>query len=148
MRWTRRRRANRSSRQWMKCFQTRRRRNRSSGNGGGDTQRPRRPGKSKQRRSATAASRHPEAARDRNEADVLSPPAVEKKSGEVRLDEHMKDRSRGQIALAEPARKWSKGRVGPTAWPIHARSDIQKCRRAHRDRCDTARARRTGFVIA
>ena len=55
----------------------------SSGNGGGDTQNHERPGQSEQRRSATTCDRHPEAARDRTTRMCLSPPAVEKKSGEV-----------------------------------------------------------------
>jgi len=59
------------------------------GNGDGDTQDLDRPGKvnkdaPRQRRSASGSSSRP------NEADVLSPPAVEKKSGELRLDEQMK----------------------------------------------------------
>jgi len=54
----------------------------SSGNGGGDTQPQDRPGKvnkqaPRQRATASGASARP------NDMDVLSPPAVEKKSGEV-----------------------------------------------------------------
>ena len=65
----------------------------SSGNGGGDTQNLDRPGKvnkdaPRQRRSASGASSRP------NEADVLSPPAVERKSGEVKLDEHLRSTDR------------------------------------------------------
>src|ERR1044072_2721399 len=61
----------------------------SSGNGGGDTQKQDGPGKSnkqapRQRATASGSSARP------NTADVLSPPAVEKKSGEVRLDEHLR----------------------------------------------------------
>lgn len=62
----------------------------SSGNGGGDTpQRQEGPGKSdkqapRQRATASGSSARP------NIADVLSPPGVEKKSGEVRLDEHLR----------------------------------------------------------
>jgi magnesium chelatase subunit D len=62
----------------------------SSGNGGGDTpQRQEGPGKSdkqapRQRATASGSSARP------NTADVLSPPGVEKKSGEVRLDEHLR----------------------------------------------------------
>jgi magnesium chelatase subunit D len=62
-----------------------------SGNGGGDTQNLDRPGKvnkeaPRQRRSATGSSARP------NDTDVLSPPAVDKKSGQVKLDEHLKTR--------------------------------------------------------
>src|ERR1044072_5464027 len=65
----------------------------SSGNGGGDTQDLERPGKvdkdtPRQRRSASGSSSRP------NETDVLSPPAVEKKSGELRLDEQMRTERR------------------------------------------------------
>ena len=65
----------------------------SRGNGGGDTQNLDRPGKvnkdaPRQRRSASGASSRP------NEADVLSPPAVERKSGEVKLEEHMRSTDR------------------------------------------------------
>ena len=62
----------------------------SSDNGGGDTpQRQEGPGKSdkqapRQRATASGSSARP------NTADVLSPPGVEKKSGEVRLDEHLR----------------------------------------------------------
>lgn len=62
----------------------------SSSNGGGDTpQRQEGPGKSdkqapRQRATASGSSARP------NTADVLSPPGVEKKSGEVRLDEHLR----------------------------------------------------------
>lgn len=72
---------------------------RSSGNGG-DTQNLDQPGKvnkdaPRQRRSASGSSSRP------NDADVLSQPAVEKKSGELQLDEHLKatdraDKSRSQ----------------------------------------------------
>src|ERR1041384_2632307 len=62
----------------------------SSGNGGGDTpQRQEGPGKSdkqapRQRATASGSTARP------NTADVLSPPGVEKNSGEVRLDEHLR----------------------------------------------------------
>ena len=75
----------------------------SSGNGG-ETQRQEGPGKSgkqdrRQRASATGSNARP------NTHDVLSPPAVERKSGEVRLDEHLrttdrKDKSRSQSRRA------------------------------------------------
>lgn len=75
----------------------------SSGNGG-DTQKQEGPGKSskhdrRQRASASGSSSRP------NNYDVLSPPGVEKKSGEVRLDEHLrttdrKDKSRSQSRRA------------------------------------------------
>ena len=65
----------------------------SSGNGGGDTQNLDRPGRGnkeapRQRRSASGSSARP------NNADVLSPPAVERKSGEVKLDEHLRSKDR------------------------------------------------------
>ena len=74
----------------------------SRGNGGGDTQNQDRPGKvnkdaPRQRRSASGSSSRP------NEADVLSPPAVEKKSGELRLDEQMNS-DRGQKSRAQSGR--------------------------------------------
>ncbi len=61
----------------------------SPGNGDGDPQDLDRPGKvnkdgPRQRRSASGSSSRP------NEADVLSPPGVEKKSDKLRLDEHVK----------------------------------------------------------
>jgi magnesium chelatase subunit D len=75
----------------------------SRGNGG-ETEKQEGPGKSgkqdrRQRASATGSSARP------NTHDVLSPPAVEKKSGEVRLDEHLrnadrKDKSRSQSRRA------------------------------------------------
>jgi magnesium chelatase subunit D len=79
----------------------------SRGNGDGDTQDLDRPGKTnkdaqRQRRSASGSSSRP------NEADVLSPPAVEKKSGELRLDEQMKsergEKSRSQNRRASGAK--------------------------------------------
>ena len=75
----------------------------SSGNGGGDTQDLDRPGKvnkdaPRQRRSASGSSSRP------NDADVLSPPAVEKKSGEVRLDEHLKTTDRAEKSRSQSRR--------------------------------------------
>ncbi len=75
---------------------------RSSGNGGGDTQDLDRPGKTnkdapRQRRSASGSSSRP------NETDVLSPPAVEKKSGELLLDKQM-NTDRGQKSRSESRR--------------------------------------------
>jgi magnesium chelatase subunit D len=75
----------------------------SRGNGGdGDTQNLDRPGKvnkdaPRQRRSASGSRSRP------NEADVLSPPAVEKKSGELRLDEQMNS-ERGQKSRSQSRR--------------------------------------------
>jgi magnesium chelatase subunit D len=75
----------------------------SRGNGGdGDTQNLDRPGKvnkdaPRQRRSASGSSVRP------NETDVLSPPAVEKKSGELRLDEQMNS-ERGQKSRSQSRR--------------------------------------------
>jgi magnesium chelatase subunit D len=76
--------------------------------GSGDTQRQEGPGKSskqdrRQRASASGSSARP------NTHDVLSPPAVEKKSGEVRLDQHLKtterkDKSRTQSRRASGAK--------------------------------------------
>jgi magnesium chelatase ATPase subunit I len=75
---------------------------RSTGNGGGDTQNLDRPGKTnkeapRQRRSASGSSSRP------NEADVLSAPAVEKKSGELLLDKQM-NTDRGQKSRSESRR--------------------------------------------
>ncbi|HEX7335048.1 MAG TPA: magnesium chelatase ATPase subunit I [Pyrinomonadaceae bacterium] len=75
----------------------------SSGNGGGDTQRQEGPGKSnkqapRQRATASGSSARP------NTADVLSPPAVEKKSGEVRLDEHLRTTDRKEKAISQSRR--------------------------------------------
>ena len=79
----------------------------SSGNGG-DTQNQNRPGKTnkqdpRQRASATGSSSRP------NTADVPSPPAVEQRSGEVRLDEQVrtpdrKEKSRSQTRRAAGAK--------------------------------------------
>ena len=75
-----------------------------SGGNGGEPQKQEGPGKSskqdrKQRASATGSSSRP------NNYDVPSPPAVERKSGEVRLDEHLRttdrrDKSRSQSRRA------------------------------------------------
>ena len=75
----------------------------SSGNGGGDTQPQDRPGKvnkqaPRQRASASGASARP------NDMDVLSPPAVEKKSGEVKLDEHLRSKERKEKSLSQSRR--------------------------------------------
>ena len=75
----------------------------SSGNGGGDTQKQEGPGKSnkqapRQRATASGSSATP------NTADVLSPPAVEKKSGEVRLDEHMRTTDRKEKSISQSRR--------------------------------------------
>ena len=75
---------------------------RSSGNSSGDTQDLDRPGKAnkdapRQRRSASGSSSRP------NETDVLSPPAVEKKSGELLLDKQM-NTDRGQKSRSESRR--------------------------------------------
>lgn len=65
----------------------------SGGEGGGETQNSDQPGKvnkdaPRQRRSASGSSSRP------NNADMLSPPAVERKSGEVKLDEHLRSTDR------------------------------------------------------
>ena len=72
------------------------------GNGDGDNQDLDRPGKvnndaPRQRRSASGSSSRP------NEVDVLSPPAVEKKSDKLRLDEHVKS-ERGQKSRSQSRR--------------------------------------------
>ncbi len=74
---------------------------RSSGNGD-DTQDLDRPGKAnkdapRQRRSASGSSSRP------NETDILSSPAVEKKSGELRLDEQMRT-ERGEKSRSQSRR--------------------------------------------
>jgi magnesium chelatase ATPase subunit I len=75
----------------------------SSGNGGGDTEPLDPPGKTnkqapRQRATASGSSARP------NEADVLSPPAVERKSGEVRLDEQLRSRERKEKSLTQSRR--------------------------------------------
>ena len=77
---------------------------RPPGGNGGEPQKQEGPGKSskqdrKQRASATGSSSTP------NKYDVPSPPAIERKSGEVRLDEHLRttdrrDKSRSQSRRA------------------------------------------------
>ena len=74
-----------------------------SGNGSGETQNLDRPGKvnkesPRQRRSASGSSSRP------NAADVLSPPGVEKKSGEVRLEEHLRSTNRADKARSQSRR--------------------------------------------
>ena len=75
----------------------------SSGNGGGDTQPQDRPGKvnkqaPRQRASASGSSARP------NDADVPSPPAVERKSGEVKLDQHLRSNERKEKSLSQSRR--------------------------------------------
>ena len=74
----------------------------SSGNGG-DVQSQDRPGKTsnkdrKQRASASGSSSRP------NVADGPSPPAVENRSGELRLDEHLKTRDRAEKSRSQSRR--------------------------------------------
>ena len=73
-----------------------------SGNGG-DVQNQDRPGKSnknapRQRASASGSSARP------NTADAPSPPAVEKKSGELRLDQHLRNTDRADKARSQTRR--------------------------------------------
>jgi magnesium chelatase subunit D len=76
----------------------------SSGNGGGgDSERQDGPGKSnkqapRQRATASGSSARP------NTADILSPPGVEKKSGEVRLDEHLRTAERKEKSISQSRR--------------------------------------------
>jgi len=75
----------------------------AQGNGSGDTQNLDRPGNvnkeaPRQRRSASGSSSRP------NTADVPSPPAVEKKSGEVRLDEHLRTNDRADKTRSQSRR--------------------------------------------
>ena len=75
----------------------------SNSNGGGDTQPQDRPGKvnkqaPRQRASASGSTARP------NEADVPSPPAVEKKSGEVKLDQHLRNNERREKSLSQSRR--------------------------------------------
>ena len=75
----------------------------SSGNGDGDTEPLDRRGKTnkqapRQRATASGSSARP------NDADVLSPPAVERKSGEVRLDEQLRSRERKEKSLTQSRR--------------------------------------------
>lgn len=74
----------------------------SSGNGG-DTQKQEGPGKTdkqdrRQRASGSGSSSRP------NTNEVPSPPAVEKKSGEVRLDEHLRTTDRKDQARSQSRR--------------------------------------------
>ena len=75
----------------------------SSSNGGGDTQPQDRAGKvnkhaPRQRASASGSTARP------NDADVPSPPAVEKRSGELRLDEHLRSNERKEKSLSQSRR--------------------------------------------
>jgi magnesium chelatase subunit D len=76
----------------------------SSGNGGdGDTDRQEGPGRSnkqapRQRATASGSSARP------NTADILSPPGVEKKSGELRLDEHLRTAERKEKSISQSRR--------------------------------------------
>ena len=75
----------------------------SSGGNGGDTQDLDRPGKSnkqapRQRASATGSSSRP------NTVDTPSPPARERKSGEVRLDEQLRTTDRKEKARSQSRR--------------------------------------------
>ena len=75
----------------------------SSGGNGGDTQNLDRPGKSnkqapRQRASATGSSSRP------NTVDTPSPPARERKSGEVRLDEQLRTTDRKEKARSQSRR--------------------------------------------
>ena len=75
----------------------------SGGGNGGDTQNLDRPGKSnkeapRQRASGTGSSSRP------NTVDTPSPPAVERKSGEVQLDEHLRTTNRKEKARSQSRR--------------------------------------------
>ena len=74
-----------------------------SGNGGGDVQNLDRPGKRdkqapRQRATATGNTARP------NNTDVPSPPAVERKSSEVRLDEQVRNNDRREKSLTQSRR--------------------------------------------
>ena len=74
-----------------------------SGGNGGDTQNLDRPGKSnkdapRQRGSASGSSARP------NTDDTPSPPAVERKSGEIKLDEHLRTTDRKEKARSHSRR--------------------------------------------
>lgn len=78
---------------------------------GDDTQNLDRPGKvnkdtPRQRRSASGSTSRP------NEADVLSPPGVEKKSGELRLDEQMKSERGKKSSLQSRRASGAEAAVG------------------------------------
>ena len=75
----------------------------STGNGSGETQNLDRPGKvnkdaPRQRRPASGSTSRP------NTADVPSPPAVEKKSGELQLDEHLRTNDRADKTKSQSRR--------------------------------------------
>src|ERR1041385_2008096 len=75
----------------------------SSSNGGAGTQPQDRAGKvnkhaPRQRASASGSTARP------NDADVPSPPAVEKRSGELRLDEHLRSNERKEKSLSQSRR--------------------------------------------
>ena len=99
-------------------------RSRRRGNGGGDTQPQEGPGKSnkqapRQRATASGSSARP------NTADVLSPPSVEKKSGETPTEY----RSKRKIDLAEPAYEWRKSSAGAKSVAnFYARRDVSGAR--------------------
>src|SRR5262249_55633216 len=97
----------------------------STGNGG-DTHKQEGPGKGnkqapRQRASATGSSSRP------NTADTPSPPAVEKKSGAVKLDEHLrttdrKEKSRSQSRRATGAKAALDQRRGRYTRAVNFRS--------------------------
>jgi magnesium chelatase subunit D len=75
----------------------------SSSNGGGDTEPQDRPGKvnkqaPRQRATASGSSARP------NDADVPSPPAVERKSAELKLDEHLRSHEREPKSFSQSRR--------------------------------------------
>lgn len=87
----------------------------SSGNGTGETENLNRPGKAhkdapRQRRTASGSSSRP------NNEDVLSPPAVERRTGEVKLDEHLRSSDR-----AEKSRSLSRRASGGKAALVQQR---------------------------
>ena len=74
-----------------------------SGNGGGDVQDLDRPGKSDKQSPRQRANASGNTARPNN-TDVPSPPAVERKSGEVRLDEQVRNNDRREKSLTQSRR--------------------------------------------
>src|ERR1043165_4419067 len=75
----------------------------SSSNGGGDTEPQDRPGKvnkqaPRQRATASGSSARPK------DADVPSPPAVERKSAELKLDEHLRSHEREPKSFSQSRR--------------------------------------------
>ena len=74
-----------------------------SGNGGGDVQNLDRPGKSDKQSPRQRANASGNTARPNN-TDVPSPPAVERKSGEVRLDEQVRNNDRREKSLTQSRR--------------------------------------------